>query len=171
MKSPDSFPDYRAILWFMLLLLLLGGIQATASSALRIAGGQPDFVLSLALTSALLSNASMGTLSGLCAGLVTASLVGQTVGTIMASRVIAGFVAGCFTVRLYGSNIGVLLLGVFTGSVVAELVSGIAAPRLTVMHWVQSALVGSAMNAVLALPLSFVLRRCGWQPTKPRTFP
>jgi rod shape-determining protein MreD len=162
MREEPGWPSRPALLWLLLLLPLAAGLQSVFAARLLLFGGQPDFVLTVALTCALLSDAATGALLGAAAGLFSGALCGQAVGAYMASRSLAGFLAGGFTARLYGTNPGVVLLGVFVASVVSEILFGLAAPRLSLLHWVQSALVGGAMNALLAVPLSFLLRRLGW---------
>jgi LytS/YehU family sensor histidine kinase len=162
MSGVTHYPGRAAVFWLLLLFPILGGAQSVFAPGLHFFGGQPDFVLTLALVAALLTDAAVGSLLGLFAGLVSASLVGQAVGTFLVSRTIAGFIAGSFTERLYGKNWGVMLLGVFVGSVVADLLNGLATPRISLLHWLQSALVGGTMNALLAIPLSLILQRCGW---------
>jgi LytS/YehU family sensor histidine kinase len=119
-------------------------------------------LLTLAPSGALLSDAGVGCLTGMASGLMTAAVVGQTVGTYLVSRTLAGFMAGWMTNRLYRGNIGVVVLGVFLTSVLAEVAYGLAAPRLSLHHWVQTTLIGAVMNAALALPVTLLLRRCGW---------
>lgn len=162
MSGEPEWPSRPAILWLILFLLVAAGLQSVFSARLMFFGGQPDFLLALTLTAALLSDASTGAIIGVVAGLLSGSLSSHAVGTFMASRTLAGFVAGGFTARLYGANLGVTLLGVFVGSVAAEIIFGLAAPRLTFMHWVQSTLIGAVMNSLIALPLSLLLRRLGW---------
>jgi hypothetical protein len=162
MTGTPEWPSRRAILWFLVLLLVAGGLQSTVAAHFTFWNAQPDFPMALALAAALLSDAATGSLAGFAAGLVSGSIVGQTLGTFLVTRTLAGFVSGSFTARLYGANLGVVVLGVFTGSVVAEILHGLAAPRISLLHWIQTALLGGAMNALLALPLSALLRRCGW---------
>lgn len=162
MSGTTEWPSRSAILWFLLFLLIAGGMQSTVAAYFTFWNAQPDFPLALALVAALLSDAAVGSLVGFAAGLVSGSIVGQILGTYLVTRTLAGFVAGSFTARLYGANLGVVVLGVFTGSVVSEILHGLAAPRISLLHWIQTALLGGAMNALLALPLSALLRRCGW---------
>jgi hypothetical protein len=162
MNRRTGAPGGAAIAWYGLLLLAAAGIQSGLLGRLGYREGHPDLLMTLALSAALLSDAGVGCLVGMASGLVTAAVVGQTVGTYLVSRTLAGFVAGWLTNRLYRGNIGVVVLGVFVTSVLAEVTYGLAAPRLTLRHWVQATLIGAAMNAVLALPATLLLRRCGW---------
>ena len=93
---------------------------------------------------------------------MTASIVGETAGTFLVSRTIAGYAAGVPTGRLYRGKIGIVVLSVFVCSLLAETIFALAAPRLTLEHWLISIPGGAAMNALLAPPTLFLLRRAGW---------
>lgn len=162
-RTSGGAPPPASWLAFFLLLLVLGTLQSTLAFRLTFWGAQPDFLLTLALVAALLSDSRTGCLTGFAGGLVTAALVGQTAGTFLVSRTVAGCVAGALTARLFRGNLGVVLLVTFLASLVAEVVYALAAPpRMELLEWLRAAGVGSAMNALLALPLAYLLRRCGW---------
>ena len=162
MTTANAAPGRLAIVWFALFLFVAAGMQAAFASRLTFFGGQPDFILTVALAAALLSDASTGCLVGMAGGLLSAATVGETVGTFLVSRTIAGFIAGLLTNRLYRGNVGVIFLGVLATTLIAEVVHAFAAPRGSLHEWVQSIAVSAVMNAVLALPLTVLLRRCGW---------
>ncbi|MDX1932012.1 MAG: rod shape-determining protein MreD, partial [Capsulimonadales bacterium] len=155
-------PRPPALLFFLLLLLIAAGLQSTVAGAIQYRGAHPDIVLTVALSAALLSDASVGCLTGVVGGLISGSVVGKTLGTFLISRALAGYLAGAITTRLYRGNAAVILLGVFIGSVAAETIYGFSVPRLTLSHWIGNILLGAAMNALLALPMSFLLHRFGW---------
>lgn len=155
-------PALRAVAGLILLLFLAATAQSLVASRLLYLGGQPDFVFCVVITAALLSDAGTGSVLGLVGGLLTAALVGETVGTFLVSRTLAGFVAGWFSSRLFRTNAGVIVLSVLAASVTAETVYALAAPRVGLMPWLWSALIGTAYNVVLALPLTYLLRRLGW---------
>jgi rod shape-determining protein MreD len=162
MNPAVAIPSPLSVVLYIILLLIGAGLQSTAAAGIAFRGAHPDFVLTIALSAALLSDASVGCLAGFGAGLVMTSVVGRTLGTFLVSRTIAGYVAGLVTKRLYRGNAGVVLLGVFIGSIIAEIVYGLSDPRLTLSHWVQTTLLGAGMNAVLALPMTVILRYLGW---------
>lgn len=153
-----------ATLSFCLLLLLAGALQGSLAWRLHGWGGQPDFVLAVIVSAALLSNGSVGSLIGLAGGLVTAALVGETVGSLLVSRTVAGFAAGWLASRLFRVSAPVAVLGAFLTSVAAEIVYVLAAPRIGVRVWLGAALIGALWNAALAVPLTLLLRRLGWEP-------
>lgn len=162
MTERTGAPGTLALALFVILLLAAGGLQTSYASLLTYHGGCPDFPLTVALCAALLSDASVGCLAGFGCGLVSAAVNGRTLGTFLLSRAVAGYLAGLLTNRLFRGNLGVVFLGVWGGSVAAEVIYGLAAPRLTLMHWVYSGLIGATMNAFIAVPTTLILRRVGW---------
>lgn len=155
-------PGTRAILGLCLLLGVAAALQGLLAPHLFRWGGQPDFVFPVVMTAALLSDASLGCLLGLGGGLLTGALVGETVGTFLVTRTFAGFAAGSFAQRMFRANLGVAVLSVIVASVVSESLYILSAPRVGFQKWLWSALIGTAWNAVLAVPATLILRRLGW---------
>lgn len=152
---------------FVLLLCLMTGLQANIVLFLPHAEitGRPDFVLTLCLLPALLSDAAGGCGWGFGAGLVTSALAGQTVGSFLVSRTVAGCVAGGFSERFVRSNPIVIVSAVFTGSLVADAVYLLCNPPLsldTLLASLRFTAMNALWNAALALPLAHLLRRLGW---------
>jgi rod shape-determining protein MreD len=162
MNPQTEPPPLRAALWYALLLLIAAGLQSTVAARISLFGGEPDFPLTLAEVAALLSNASVGAVAGFGTGLVTASLVGQTVGTYFVSRTISCWIAGWTTTHLYRGNALVVILGVLVASVLSEIIYLLAAPHLSLGHGLRASLIGSVWNAALAYPTLLLLRKCGW---------
>ena len=166
-EQGGSPPSPLALVWLAILFLLVAGAQSAIVGRLPLpTGAEPDLVMTLALVAALLSDAATGAWVGLFAGLVTSALVGQTVGTYLVSRTLAGFAAGNATARLFRGNIAVVLVGVLLASLVSEAIYLLAAPRMVLAHGVgtaaRTAALSAVANAVCALPLLFILRLCGW---------
>ena len=162
----SAVPAVRFVV-FLLLLCIAAGWQANISLLLPHAEitGRPDFVLTLCLLPALFSDAAGGCGWGFGAGLVTSALVGQTVGSFLVSRTVAGYVAGGFSERFVRSNPFIVILAVFAGSLVADAAYLLCNPPLH-LHELLAALRFAGMNtlwnAAFALPLAIVLRRLGW---------
>lgn len=157
-------PSLRAGLSFLVLLVAAAVLQSTLAPRVFVLGGQPDFVFTVIIAGALLADAGLGALFGLAGGLLTAALVGETVGTFLVSRTLAGFVAGAVGARLFRGNIFVVIAGVVLASLVAEGVYVLSAPGVAARPagGLQAALIGTLWNALLALPVSALLRRLGW---------
>lgn len=162
-RSVSAPPSTIARILFGLLLLLCAALQGAFAYRMSLWGGQPDFVLTLLLVAALLSDATLGCYVGFAGGLVTAALSGETVGTYLVSRTVAGCAAGAFTSRLFRGNLAVVFLVVLLASLIAEAVYGLAAPpQGAVSGWLKGVALGAVWNAFLSLPLTYLLRRCGW---------
>ena len=152
---------------FLLLLCFAAGAQANLSLLFPYASvtGRPDLVLTLCLLPALLSDAAGGCGWGFGAGLISAALTGQTVGSLLVSRTVAGYVAGSFGERFVRSHPVVIIGAVAVASLVADAVYLLCDPPQSVAALL-SAGRGAGMNALwnaaFALPLAHLLRRLGW---------
>jgi ethanolamine transporter EutH len=109
---------------------------------------------------ALLTDAPTGGAAGFVSGLVTAALTGQTMGTYLVTRTIAGCLLGGLRKRFIRSGVLVTLLGVGLGSIIAGLLYGLSVPRIGLGHWLSLTFVGAGFNMLVALPVALVLR---WQ--------
>jgi rod shape-determining protein MreD len=151
-----------------LLFAIAGALQTLVAYPIaRLCGGaQPDLLLTIACSAALLSDAPTGALIGFLGGLCTAALVGQTVGTYVVSRTVAGYLAGQFTTRVFQANLFVVMVGVFAMAVTAAVVQFLAAPPhhgVSLIPWLRTILCSATFDAVLALPVAALLRRAGWR--------
>lgn len=156
-------PSVWGVCAFALLLLVLGGLQSVLAIRLTVWGGSPDFLLTLALCAALVSDAQTGALAGFVCGWMMAALTGETLGTFLISRTLAGWAAGTATTRFFRGNVFVVLAGVFVASLIAELIYAFSAPpRGGFWEWGRGVLIEAVWNALLSLPLTWLLRRTGW---------
>lgn len=163
-----SLPPARALAGFFLLLLFAAGLQTTLAPRLLLLGGQPDFVFAVAVAASLLADAGTGALAGFAAGLITAALAGDTVGTLIVSRTLAGFAVGALGARLFRANLVVVLAGAFLASLLAHGVYALCAPAVFARGsgGAGAVLTGAASNALIALPVALLLRRLGWGPER-----
>ncbi|MBC8141836.1 MAG: hypothetical protein H7Y38_10400 [Armatimonadetes bacterium] len=162
----SAVPAVRFAL-FILLLCFAAGAQANLTLLFPYAPvtGRPDLVLTLCLLPALLSDAAGGCGWGFGAGLVSAALTGQTVGSLLVSRTVAGYVAGGFGERFVRSHPVVIVGAIAAASLTADAVYLLCNPPMSLAALLSGAL-GAGMNALwnaaLALPLAHLLRRLGW---------
>jgi rod shape-determining protein MreD len=163
-----SFPRApRALAGFFLLLLLAAGLQTTLAPRLLLLGGQPDFVFAVAIAAALLADAGVGALAGFAAGLITAALIGDTVGTLIVSQTLAGFAAGALGARLFRTNLVVVLAGALAVSLLAHAAYALSAPAVFARGGGAGGVLTAAVgNALIALPVALLLRRLGWGPER-----
>jgi len=166
MSDEQQQPGALSVGLFVLSLFVAVGIQSVLPGALAGAGvGAPDLVLVLVLVAALLTDAGTGALIGFAGGLLTAAVVGETVGTFLVTRSVAAFAAGSLAGRFFRTNGAVVVLAVVAGSSVAEALYGLAAPPLkavTLAGYLRNAGFSVLWNAALALPAAWLLRRFGW---------
>ncbi len=153
----------RHVLFVAGLVWLAATLQGRAAHALSIHGAQPDFPLIVLACGALLLGSARGTLLGFWAGLLAAASLPQTFGSLFASRIAAGAFAGSLGRSLIRDNLIVAPLVVLAATFLTELISVLMAPGLAVHHvrrWLW--LLGGELvyNALLALPVSLLLRLC-----------
>jgi rod shape-determining protein MreD len=158
--------------WGTLILLFLIGSAAQSTIAYplySLLGAQPDFLLTILLCAALLSDAATGCVLGFAGGLLSAALIGQTVGTLLVTRTVAGFLAGRFTARVFEANTLVVMLGVLVTSLATYLLQTLVAPqRIELALWLRAIIGGALWNAALSLPIAALLRLSGWGGPKAR---
>jgi rod shape-determining protein MreD len=126
-------------------------------------GGQPDFLLTLSIIAGVFSTPTAGTITGFCAGLLHHASGTPYFGTYLFSRTLACFVASSVLVNRMQQNFLAALVGVFVGSVVADVVFIVSAPNFGAGAWLRMTLVGAVMNTLLAIPLALLLRLCGFR--------
>lgn len=150
----------RSVGLYVLLLSVGIGLQAVFSSQLGFWGGQPDFLLALALCVALLTDAPTGAVAGFVSGMMTAAITGQTMGTYLVTRTIAAASVGWLRKRFVHAGVLITLLGVGVGSIVAGGLYGLSNPRIGLSHWLSLTFISALYNIVVALPVAILLR---WQ--------
>jgi rod shape-determining protein MreD len=151
-------PSWPSMALYLVLLLVGIGLQATMASQLRLAGGQPDFLLTLALCTALLTDASTGATAGFVSGLMTAAMTSETMGTYLVTRTVAAWAIGALRKRFVRAGIVVTLLGVGLGSVLAGALYGLSAPKIGLGSWFALTFVGAGFNVLISLPIALVLQ-------------
>jgi len=158
-------PAWPSAIGLCFLLLVATALQTTFARFFVVyGGGQPDFVLTLALAASLLASAETGCFIGFGAGVLSAAAVGETVGSLIVSRTIAGFAAGSLAGRFFRANVGVVLLAAILGTIAAEVVYALAAPPLALgfFRWITRVGLAVAWNALFSIPSFYLLRRVGW---------
>ncbi len=144
-----------------LLLLVAAVFQGRLAHSLAVHGAQPDFVLVTLACGATLIGGSAGIGLGLWAGLLTAALVPQTLGTFLASRLAGGAFAGWLAGSVIQRSLIVPPLAALATTVVTELVYVLMAPTHHLRAWA-TAVAGEALcNMVWAVPIFLLLRRLG----------
>ncbi len=170
MNASNPFGLLRALGMLSLLYLAGAAAQSTLVHPIHnLLGAQPDFLLTIVLCAALLSDAGTGCVAGFVGGLISATLTGQIVGTLLVTRTIAGFLAGRLTARVFEANTLIVMLGVLVTSLITSLIQTLIAPqRMGLAAWLLETLGGAVWNALISLPIAALLRWSGWGGPNPR---
>ncbi len=143
------------------LLLMAGVAQGRLAHSLSMHGAQPDFILVTLACGATLVGGAGGVGLGLWAGLLTAALVPQTLGTFLVSRLAGGAFAGWLAGLVIQRSLIVPPLTALATTAVTELVYVLMAPAHHLRAWA-IAVGGEALcNMLWAVPIFLLLRRLG----------
>ncbi len=91
----------RRLIISVFVLFAAAGIQGNIPGWMTIAGAKPDFILIALIAAALTLDPPSGAVLGFVAGIIHGSVVGESLGSFIASRTIIGFLAGMAKVRLF----------------------------------------------------------------------
>lgn len=151
----------RQTLLAALMLLPAAVAQGRIAHSLAVFGAQPDFVLvTLACGATLLGGAS-GIGLGLWAGLLTAALVPQTLGTFLASRLAGGAFAGWLAGSVIQRSVIVPPLAALATTLVTELMYVLMAPTHHLRAWAVAVGGEAVCNMLWSIPIFLLLRRVG----------
>ncbi len=147
-----------------LLIWAAAVLQGRAAHALALGGAQPDLPLVALACGAQLLGSAWGIRLGFWAGLLAAAAFPQAYGSVFLARIAAGAFAGGVGRSLIRDNLLVPPLVALTTTILAETISVLMAPGPALhhtRHWL--ALAGGEVlyNALLALPVSLLLRLLG----------
>lgn len=157
--TPTPSPySLRALLSVAVLLFIGIGLQSSLAFSLSFFGAQPDFLLTLALCTALVTEAEFGAVVGFLSGLGMAALAGTTVGTYLVSHTAAAWLVGGLRYRFVRAGFLITILGVAVGTIVSGVLFGLSVPRIGLLRWLTITFVSAVWNAVVALPLTVILR-------------
>ena len=160
-------PSARRALGLSAAVFLAAIAQAVWANALHLRGAQPDFLTATAILCALFCDANGGAGIGFVCGLLLASLVGPPhggFGSLIVSRVLVGFGAGWLEERIERDN-PLLAIGLVTaGTALASCLFFLFAPQHAIGHWARGMMLTTLYNAVLALPLYFIIRGLAGKP-------
>lgn len=151
----------RHVLLVAALIWVAAVSQGRAAHALSLFGAQPDLPLIALACGSLSLGSARGALLGFWAGLLAAAALPMTYGSVFLSRIAAGAFAGGVGRSLIRDNLVVPPLVVLAATLMAEGLGVLIAPGAAVhdvRHWLR--LLGGEMvyNALLALPVSLLLR-------------
>jgi len=138
-------------------LLLAVALQAGFAHRFHILGAQPDFVLVVALLFAVYSGPATGAGMGFAAGLSNAVLVGETVGTWIVARTVAGYLAGSLSTRWLQPGREAVVAAVAMGTLVEGIAILVANPGLGIGRVAGATLIACCINSIAGLPFALLL--------------
>lgn len=148
----------RTIAGFILLVVVMVGVQSSAAFRLEFLGGKPDFLLTLALCVGLLTDCVGGAIAGFLVGLMTVAVTGSTVGTYLITRTVAAFLVSVLRQRFIRSGTLVTLFGTAVGTMIAGVLFGLSVPGIGLTRWLTATFVSALWNAIAAIPITLALR-------------
>ncbi len=151
----------RQNILLVLLLLLAGVCQGRLAHSIAVHGAQPDFVLVTLACGATLVGGASGIGLGLWAGLVTAALVPQTLGTYLTSRLAGGAFAGWLAGSVIQRSLIVPPLTALATTAVTEVVYILMSPTHHLRAWAASVAGEAVCNMLWAVPVFLLLRGLG----------
>lgn len=143
------------------LLLVAGVAQGRLAHGLSVHGAQPDFILVTLACGATLVGGAGGVGLGLWAGLLTAALVPQTLGTFLVSRLAGGAFAGWLAGLVIQRSLIVPPLTALATTAVTELVYVLMAPTHHLRAWAIAVGGEAVCNMLWAVPIFLLLRKLG----------
>jgi rod shape-determining protein MreD len=150
----------RTLLIGFLLLGAAAVLQMTCAYDLSIGPARPDFILTTIACLAAFEEETTGAVFGAWGGLLMGSVMGGlTFGSYLISRTVAGAVCGLFGDRTLNSRTVVGILAAFLGTLCGECLFYVMAPTHRVLQWAERVLLECLYDALLAAPLTLLLRR------------
>lgn len=150
---------WGATLRIGLLLWALTILQGVFVPAIKIRGAMPDLLLLAVGCLALRLNPSGASAAGFLAGLLHASLLDQTVGSMVLSRTLAAFVVAWLPMVLDRQRLLSVCLAVALMVLLANGLLYLAAPSITGWGWWHATLGVMVYNTLLAAPACWLIGR------------
>jgi rod shape-determining protein MreD len=140
-------------------LLLAAVLQGRVAHAIEIRAAEPDLVLVVLTCGGTLLGGEAAIILGFWAGLLTAALFPDTIGSYLASRTIAGAFAGWLQGSVIRDSIAVPPLASLATVFVAECTYALMTPTHDLHVWLVVRGGEMLYNALLAVPVYALLRR------------
>ncbi|MCS7207962.1 MAG: rod shape-determining protein MreD [Fimbriimonadales bacterium] len=146
----------RTLRW-LLLVVLAAVAQGVWAPSLRIGIALPDFPLLVLACLALTTNPNTAAWAGFLTGLLHASMLNQTVGSLIVSRTLAATAVAYLPMVLAKRHGLSIVPAVVLLTLLAQGILYLAAPRGDAF-W-QATLAGMVYNIALAIPAYWLVRR------------
>ncbi|HLK56921.1 MAG TPA: rod shape-determining protein MreD [Chthonomonadaceae bacterium] len=156
-------PTLRRRLICALALFLAALVQSAWADAMRFHGAKPDFLVLVALLGAMFCEANESAALGFFAGLLMACLAAPPTsgfGSLIVSRTLVAFGVGWLEERIFRDNALIAVIVAACGTALAEGLFFVFTPQHHIGHWLRGVGLTTLYNALLALPLYLLIRRC-----------
>jgi rod shape-determining protein MreD len=141
------------------LLLTLAVLQLALPSVYLFGAARPNILLTGLLCSALLLPPSHAAVVGFGCGLIEASWSATTVGSLLLTRTVSAWIVGLLDQRLYRDSVALAVVTAGVGTLAAETMLFVFAPRTGAALFLKTLLGTAALNAVCAVPVFWLVRR------------
>ena len=142
-------------------LFVAAVLQAVFAERMSLFGARPDLILAMILSGGLFCNTNSGAALGFFGGLFHASLASPPhngFGSLIVSRTLVGFAVGWFEERVERQH-PLIAFGLITGGTfVCEILFFLFSPQRTPLYWIQNALFTTLYNALISVPLFYLMR-------------
>jgi rod shape-determining protein MreD len=142
-----------------LLLWVCIVLQGVLAPAVALWGATPDLLLLMLGCLALRLNPVSAASAGFCAGLLHASMLDQTVGSLIISRMVAAFAVAWLPILLDRQHLLSACLACALMVLLANLLLYLAAPSITGWEWWRATGGTMVYNTILAAPAYGLLGR------------
>ncbi|MCX7926475.1 MAG: rod shape-determining protein MreD [Fimbriimonadales bacterium] len=148
----------RTLRW-LLLVLAAAVAQGVWANSLRLGPATPDFPLIVLACLALLTNPNTAAWAGFLTGLLHASMLEQTVGSLIISRTLAATAVAYLPMVLSKRHGLSIVPTVALLTLLAQGLLYLAAPSVSGSAFWQATLWGMVYNIGLAIPACWLIRR------------
>ncbi|HZO89537.1 MAG TPA: rod shape-determining protein MreD [Chthonomonadaceae bacterium] len=155
-------PSLRRGVRLAAMLLCAAILQGLYADSLQVHGARPDLLLLTAILGSLFCDINGSAALGFFAGLLHAALAAPPnggFGSLIVSRTLVCLGVGWLEERVFRDNPLIALFLAALGTALAEGLFFLFAPQHHVLRWTHNVGLTTLYNAVLALPLYFLVRR------------
>jgi rod shape-determining protein MreD len=147
------------ILRWLTLIVLAAVAQGVWAPQVRIAGATPDFPLLILACLAMLTNPNTAAWAGFLTGLLHASMLEQTVGSLLMSRTLAATAVAYLPLLISKRHWLSIVPAVALLTWLAQALFYLAAPTISVGAFWQGTLGSMVYNMGLAIPVYWLVQR------------
>lgn len=148
----------RVVRWVLLVVVAVV-VQGVWASSLRIGMATPDFPLIVLACLALLTNPNTAAWAGFLTGLLHASMLEKTVGSLITSRTLAATAVAYLPLWLSKQHWLSVVPAVVALTILAQGILYLAAPTVAASTFWQGTLWSMVYNIGLAIPACWLIQR------------